>query len=297
MRLVTYNIQYGRGKDDRVDLERIARAVAGADVIALQEVERYWPHSGMVDQAAELSVLLPAHYWVYGAIFDLDASLEDENGGIQNRRRQFGPMLMSRLPIVWSRTHLFPKLATDSHFHMDTGAVEGLIETKGGPLRCYSLHLSHLNSRERLLQLDFLLAQHRRALVNGPPWGGPPVTGGETGWDAGARAPQTTSEACLLGDFNSETGSPEYELLVGPKDATGARVHHVDGFVDTWAAAHREEDGEVTWIRPPYYQDLPDRRLDYCFVSPSLASHVTNAWVDTDAQGSDHQPYWVELDI
>lgn len=297
MRLVTYNIQYGRGKDDRVDLQRIAQAVESADLIALQEVERYWPHSGMIDQPAELSTLLANHYWVYGPVFDMDASTVGQNGLIHNRRRQFGPMLFSRTPIVWSRTHLFPKLATDSHFHMDTGAIEGLIETKRGPLRCYSLHLSHLNSRERLLQLESLLVQHRRAVVNGPPWGGPPATGGESEWDAGTRAPETTSEACLMGDFNSETGDPEYELLVGPKDSTGERVHHVDAFVDTWVAAHHEEDGEITWIGPPYYRELPDRRLDYCFVSPSLAPHVTNAWVDTEAQGSDHQSYWVELDI
>ena len=47
MRLVSYNIQYGRGRDGVFDLKRIATAIAGADVIALQEVERYWLRSGM----------------------------------------------------------------------------------------------------------------------------------------------------------------------------------------------------------------------------------------------------------
>ena len=42
MRFVTYNIQYGKGRDGRFDLRRIADAVREADVIALQEVERYW---------------------------------------------------------------------------------------------------------------------------------------------------------------------------------------------------------------------------------------------------------------
>ena len=40
MKLVTYNIQYGVGKDWKSDLGRIAQAVDGADVIALQEVVR-----------------------------------------------------------------------------------------------------------------------------------------------------------------------------------------------------------------------------------------------------------------
>ena len=39
MKIVTCNVQYRRGRDGRFDLDRIADAVSGADVIALQEVE------------------------------------------------------------------------------------------------------------------------------------------------------------------------------------------------------------------------------------------------------------------
>ena len=117
MRLVTYNIQYGRGRDDRTDLNRIAEAVAGADVIALQEVERFWPHSGMVDQTAELARLLPEYFWVYGPVFDMDDSSRAADGSVVNRRRQFGPMLLSKTPIIWSRLHLFPKLEHQSFPH------------------------------------------------------------------------------------------------------------------------------------------------------------------------------------
>ena len=46
MRIVTYNIQFGLGKDGRFDLERVADEVDGADIIALQEVERHWQRSG-----------------------------------------------------------------------------------------------------------------------------------------------------------------------------------------------------------------------------------------------------------
>ncbi len=42
MKLVTYNIRYSLGRDERFDLPRIARAVEGADIVALQEVERFW---------------------------------------------------------------------------------------------------------------------------------------------------------------------------------------------------------------------------------------------------------------
>ena len=49
MQLVTYNIQYGTGKDGTVDLRRIASEIASADVIAMQEVDRFWSRSNMTD--------------------------------------------------------------------------------------------------------------------------------------------------------------------------------------------------------------------------------------------------------
>ena len=55
MRLVTYNIQYGIGLDGRFDLGRIADAVRGADLIALQEVSRNNPSNGGVDMVARPS--------------------------------------------------------------------------------------------------------------------------------------------------------------------------------------------------------------------------------------------------
>ena len=58
MKIVTYNIQYAKGKDGRCDLERIAASIEEADIIALQEVDRCWPRSGMLDQPAELGAML-----------------------------------------------------------------------------------------------------------------------------------------------------------------------------------------------------------------------------------------------
>jgi endonuclease/exonuclease/phosphatase family metal-dependent hydrolase len=46
MKIVTYNIQFGLGKDARFDLQRVADEVSDADIIALQEVERvFTPNS------------------------------------------------------------------------------------------------------------------------------------------------------------------------------------------------------------------------------------------------------------
>ena len=132
MRLVTYNIQYSLGQDGRFDLARVVRAVEGADIIALQEVERFWPRSGLADQPAEIGLLLPDYHWVYGPAFDVDGSERTGEGTLLNRRRQFGPMLLSRTPILSSRLHLLPKMGALEGFNMDTGALEGVIMT--GPL-------------------------------------------------------------------------------------------------------------------------------------------------------------------
>ncbi len=40
----------GRCSDGELSLDRIADMVRGADVIALQEVERFWKRTGMTDQ-------------------------------------------------------------------------------------------------------------------------------------------------------------------------------------------------------------------------------------------------------
>lgn len=50
MKIVSYNIRFGLGLDQRIDLGRIAETVRDADIIGLQEVERLWKHSGMTDQ-------------------------------------------------------------------------------------------------------------------------------------------------------------------------------------------------------------------------------------------------------
>ena len=94
MKFVTYNIQYGLGRDGRYDLDRTASVVEGADVIALQEVERFWKRSGNVDEVARLAERLADFHWVYAPGLDMDASYSDGDGRLINRRRQFGTILM-----------------------------------------------------------------------------------------------------------------------------------------------------------------------------------------------------------
>ncbi len=285
MKLVTYNICYSLGRDERFDLPRIARAVEGADIVALQEVERFWPRSGVVDQPAALGELMPDYYWVYGPAFDVDGSVGNSDGTVLNRRRQFGNMLMSKSPIVSSRLYVLPKIATVDRFNMDLGALEGVVETGTGPVRVYSLQLSYLTSRERIAQINTVLDIHRGAPIGGGAWCGNGTSSGRD-WTAGEPMPPMPDDAILMGDFNCEPTGPEYELLVGPWDADAGHVPYRDSFVDSWIAAGNGATPAVTWA--PIEGSGEGRRLDYCFVGAPLAERVRRAWVDAEAQGSDH---------
>lgn len=65
-RVATFNIRHGKGTDGVVDLDRVGAAMTatGADLIALQEVDRGLDRTGMVDQPRALGELtgLPVHF-------------------------------------------------------------------------------------------------------------------------------------------------------------------------------------------------------------------------------------------
>ena len=59
LRIATFNIRHGLGMDGRVDLTRIAAVLRAttAEVVIVQEVDRWWTRSGSVDQPSVLAEL------------------------------------------------------------------------------------------------------------------------------------------------------------------------------------------------------------------------------------------------
>jgi len=292
MQLVSYNIQYGTGRDQRVDLARIARTVDGADLIALQEVERFAARTGMVDQAAAIAERLPRYHWVYGPGMDLDASTVDAQGRVAMRRRQFGNMLLSRTPILAARNHMLPKFGTLAQYSLQRCALEGIVTTPlGRPLRAYSVHLSHLADGDRAPQIEALLDIHARAPAEGAGWCG---TRDDPGWTDGKPAVAMPREAVIMGDFNLTSASPLYDRIVGPVSPQYGRMTNLEGFVDTWVVAgHGEADG-TTCLSGSLNRG---NRIDFCFASAALAATVRRAWIDAEANGSDHQPIFIEIEM
>lgn len=286
MHLVSYNIQYGLGADNRYDLGRICADLQGADIIALQEVDRFWQRSGMVDSPAEIAARLPRHHWVYGANLDMDASI-DEGDRIVSRRKQFGTMILSRWPILSSRNHLLPKWGDRVHHSIQQGMLEAVIDTPLGPIRIYSAHLSHLSPATRLPQVEAIRAILARAPEEGGAWcGGHPDA--DSGWLEEPAEPPMPRAAVLMGDFNFTHASAEYDALIGAVAPRYGRLTSRTGLVDAWVQAGHPEESGVT-------APANGTRIDHCLVTADLAPHVRTARIDDSARGSDHLPLWVEL--
>ncbi|TKD18098.1 MAG: EEP domain-containing protein, partial [Mesorhizobium sp.] len=162
MKLVTYNIHYGVGLDGRYDVGRIADAVRGADVIALQEVSRNNPNNGGRDMVAELGDALPEYFAVYGSNFEANVGSRLENGRAITTTFQLGNMVLSKTPVHLSRNLLLPRSRSFEVMNFQRGALEALIETPLGFIRFYSTHLDHRSPVERASQIRFL----RQRLLN-----------------------------------------------------------------------------------------------------------------------------------
>lgn len=293
MKLVSYNIQYGFGSDGRYDLSRAARIVAGADIIALQEVERHWQRSNYDDQPELVSRLLPDYHWVYGPAFDMDAS-EQRDGRLINRRRQFGTMVLSKLPIVWSRLHALPMRSTLRPLNTRNAALECMIRTPAGPVRVFSLHLAHIAAEERLEQIDYLLGEHRRATREGGPWSGIDDEPSRN-WSNGEPEPENPLEAIWMGDFNMEPGSVEYSRIVGSTPYHRGAAY-LDGFVDAAAVASQPTADFHTHVKT-IDGKLAKRRLDHCFVGGMFAGRVRSVGADVGEVASDHFPLRLDIDL
>lgn len=288
MLFATYNIQYGVGQDGAFSLDRVTAAVRAADVVCFQEVAQHWERDGRVDQAAALAAALN-YYAAFGTAFDVDASYVEAGGRVVNRRRTFGNMVASRWPIRSSRVQLLPREPLLTYGDVARCAVEAVVECPGGPLRVYSVHLSHTGSAQRLRQSAVLMEFIRRAPVAGGAWDlDADRNWAENQWDS--RPPEP---AIVMGDLNCTDRSPEYSLLAGEESERAGRLVPHDGLFDAWVLGGNRE-GAGHSLHGAHEDTF---RIDHALVTPSLRGAVRRSWIDVAAAGSDHYPLFVELDL
>lgn len=283
MKLITWNIQWGRGADGRVDLDRIvahARRVADFDVLCLQEVSAGYPELPGCDGSDQFQGLAD-RLSGYAAITGVATDTPRPSGG----RRTFGNMIFSRYPVLQVFRHLLPWPPEGGVPSMQRVALEATLDTPMGLVRITTTHLEYYSSRQRASQVERLRELHQEAVAQA----GSPRPG-EVSEGPFCFVPRAAA-SILTGDFNCLPESAERtRMLAAMDDATPP-------YCDAWEIAHPDEPHASTvglydkaqWPDPPF-------TFDFIFVSSDLAQRVSEMRVDPTSDASDHQPVLLVLD-
>lgn len=281
MKLLSWNIQWCRGMDGRVDVARILRTIhhlGDFDVICLQEVAVNFPGlsgSQGEDQVAQLSAGLPD----YTAIYAIATDVPDGRGN----RSIFGNAIFSRLPVGQVWRHLLPWSAEPVTPSMQRVLVEAVVKADIGPLRVMTTHLEYYSQRQREIQIDAIRRLHREACAMSQRKCLQQEQGGT--FEVFPRPEQ----ALLCGDFNFAVTAPERAQLLAPfNDGT------VD-FCDAWSVLNPDIPHTPTvGIHPVDFVEEPEC-FDFVFITKGLVNHLKVYGSDSVTDASDHQPVWIEF--
>jgi endonuclease/exonuclease/phosphatase family metal-dependent hydrolase len=281
MKLISWNIQWCRGCDGRVNparIGRVAKEMADFDVLCLQEVARNYPDlagSAGENQYETFAGLFPGYSVVRGVAVDVLAP--------QGDRREFGNAIITRLPVLQVLRHLLPRPADPSVPSMQRSAIEVVLDTRSSPLRVTTTHLEYYSAKQRAAQIERLLEMQIEASghASAPT---PEKEGGPF-----QPAPRPAS-GVLTGDFNFP-----------PEAAMHARIgtplgEGVPSYRDAWQVRHPGKPHAPTigihdkeqWPGPPF-------ACDFIFVTEDIADRVEDVVVNGLTDASDHQPVMLEL--
>ncbi|MEX0693072.1 MAG: endonuclease/exonuclease/phosphatase family protein [Rhodospirillales bacterium] len=275
--VLTWNIQCGKGVDNRIDLPGIAsviRAMADVDVICLQEVSRFNPdldNGAGADQAAVLAALFPDHQPVFGAALDRDNGV--------GPRKQFGNMILSRLPVIQIFNHPLPQPVPEQPCkHMPRQALEIVVADHDKPFRVTATHLEYHSARQRMAQVERLRTIQTEITENSAYADHAPKSGP---YAAIARP----ASGILCGDFNSAPDDPVYNHMISVGDGADS------GYQDAWRRVMGTTPHAPTCGIYDHRQWPEGAHCrDFMFVTDDLAGTINRIQVDEMTAASDHQP-------
>jgi endonuclease/exonuclease/phosphatase family metal-dependent hydrolase len=284
LKLITWNVQWCRGVDQRVDPARIvaeAKRIADFDVLCLQEIADNFPDPELGgstddDQFETLARLLPAYTPIPGVAVD--------QPGTNGRRRRFGNMIFSRLPVRQVYRHLLPYPFDRGVPGMPRIAIEAVVGASFSDVRVITTHLEYYSARQRMAQAEALRAIYAEGHAYAR-------DGALTMTD---RSPFHTfvrpKATIITGDFNFEPEGPEHPRLLAPFDDGTPPLH------DAWQLAHPGEPHASTFCI--YQKTDPsgaELHCDFIFVSDELKPRLRSLEVEQKTQASDHQPVILTL--
>lgn len=285
MRIVSWNIQCGRGVDGKVNLGRIARVIkemGSADVICLQEVSRFNPDlDGNVchDQLHGLAVEFQDYQPIFGAAVDRCHSQTGD-------RWQFGNAVLTNLPIIQTFCHQLPQPApAEPVKHMPRQATEVIVETGGGPLRITTTHLEFHSMSQRMAQISRLRELFAEVVSNR--FYRPDVPK-----DDPYSAKPRPAASILCGDFNAVPDDRDYCALVKPLAIATEQYH------DAWRLVHgTQEHAPTCGVHDHAQWPQGAHCRDFFFVSSGLVESVGSIKVQDRTDASDHQPVAFVLEM
>lgn len=138
IKLMSFNMHRGIGRNGKLNLGNTAVVIneSNADIIALQEVERFSIRTGFKDQIKHLSEELGMNY-AFGKSINL------LNG-------EYGNGLLSRYPIIEYMTYDLPSYSEQRTL------LRTLVDVEGNQMAVYNTHLG-LKQAERMEQLEYIL--------------------------------------------------------------------------------------------------------------------------------------------
>ena len=280
--LVSWNIQYGKGVDGRIDLDRIADTVHKdglPDVLCLQEVSRNYPSNDEgADQVKELENLFPDYESFFG-------SIHDRSGGRGKPRKQFGNLILTQISPVQVLHHLLPSPADPKVRFMNRQIAELVIPANTIDLRVMTTHLEFFSEIQQLAQIQRIREIHEEASYQ---FHNPGKDMPDTPFELVVRPEQTV----ICGDFNFIPDSKFYRKMT-----TSFSYNNMD-LVDAW----RTQKGGNLHTPTCGIFDLKQWEIgphsrDYFFISQSLAQKIKEISVNTETDASDHQPIRLVLDV
>lgn len=137
--IATYNIQHGFGIDKKLDLRRTGQVLKSisADIIFLQEVDKFRPSSNFKNQAEFFSNFLQMYY-VFGAVRKYSVG-------------SYGNCVLSKYQINYSKNHILP----DTNDTRCLLQVELLVDLK--KINVFNTHLGLNQIRKRAQITDYIL--------------------------------------------------------------------------------------------------------------------------------------------
>ncbi len=280
MRVVSWNIHWGCGKDGRIRIHAIIDVLRkfNADVICLQEVAANHPELEGNASANQFKQLAGA----FGAYHSVQAPASEIYRN--NLPRLFGNVLFSKFRFSQVHRHLLPwPPDPSSPPGMPRGMIEAVIDAPEGKVRVLTTHLEYYSLAQRIAQVRQIRYLHWEACERARTFEPDPTL------DAPYQLGFRPGSAIYCGDFNLVPGSPEYLELIAPEEGIALPL------VDAWSATHPGQSHVPTaGLHGFAWPDKPDC-YDYFFVTEDLAPRLTAVEVQTETVASDHQP--IVLDI